>query len=164
MFKIIPLKLNKKLASVPCLVDKADYQELVKYHWELGLNGYVYRAISKRETGGKRVIILMHRQLLNLVPGDGKFVDHKNLNRIDNRRSNIRVCTKSENQRNVGISSRNTSGIKNVYWKVDRKRWVASVRRNSKVFFLGNFKSLNEAKKAVHRMSRHLDGEFLNLG
>ena len=73
------------------LVDAADYEALSAYQWHLCSGGY-----AARSEKGKR--ILMHRQIMD--PPKGMVVDHIDGHRANNLRSNLRVCTRAENQRN----------------------------------------------------------------
>ena len=100
------------------IVDDADYAELSQYSWHHSAQGYAARRSGK--------IILMHRQILNSQPG--QHTDHINRNRLDNRRSNLRICTLAQNNRNQkptggsskykGVSIHNPSkGRKAIYWR-----------------------------------------------
>ena len=72
------------------LVDDATYPELVKYKWHLTSQGY---AAATMAINGRRQIITMHRLLVGAQPG--QIVDHKNGDRVDNRRANLRLATPS---------------------------------------------------------------------
>ena len=92
-----------------------------------------------REHGGASKNILMHRLLLN-APSTLE-VDHINMNRLDNRRKNLRLATHSDNQHNRKKYKVNTSGYKGVYFYKDRKKWSAKIRIKGKLFNLGFFDS-----------------------
>ncbi len=79
------------------LVDDADYAELVKYRWHASKSSDVGRFYAARfeKTNGKKHKIYMHRFLTDCPAGSE--VDHRNNNSLDNRRSNFKVCSKSEN-------------------------------------------------------------------
>ena len=96
------------------IVDDADYQYLSKYNWSYD-DGYASRGIRMN---GKRKIILMHRFLMGLYFGDKRVVDHINHNTLDNRRENLRICTKAENRRNSRKSKNNTSSFKGVFKEI----------------------------------------------
>src|SRR4051812_29968884 len=76
------------------LVDAADYVDLCKYNWYV-TDGYAVRSVW---TDGRVVHVKMHRQILNAQ--DGQEVDHANGNGLDNRRSNIRIATHTQNSQN----------------------------------------------------------------
>lgn len=89
-------------------------------------------------------------------------IDHVNRIRADNRWSNLRKVTKSENQRNAGQRANNTSGVHGVNWKPKRTmtdpnagRWVARIWNGPRHVYLGAFKTLHEAsiaRKAAERV------------
>ncbi|NTG86184.1 HNH endonuclease [Agrobacterium rhizogenes] len=104
-----------------------------------------------------------HRIIWLMVTGDWvKYpefeIDHINGDPSDNRISNLRKVTKSENQRNAGKRITNTSGIHGVNWKArgdDDGRWVARIWNGPKHVYLGQFKTLHEARiarKAAERV------------
>lgn len=124
------------------LVDEDDYVELVKYSWYCASNGYVIRTEHyKNPKTGKRTTrtIYMHRQITK-CPND-KDVDHKNHDRKDNRKSNLRICTKSENQRN--------NRAKGYYFDKKHRNFVVTVKEEGK-YRKRCFKTEEEAKKAVN--------------
>lgn len=65
--------------------------------------------------GGKAHAVMMHDAIYGPVP-DGKMVDHRSKDSLDNRRSNLRDATKGENMWNSGKRRNNTSGYKGVTW------------------------------------------------
>lgn len=80
-------------------------------------------------------------------------LDHINRNKTDNRICNLRIVTTSENQKNTGLRKDNKSGSKGVCWHKGIQRWVANMRKNGKVIFLGSFKEKNEATRAYQKAS-----------
>lgn len=77
--------------------------------------------------------IKVHRLILRGV----ELVDHINQNKLDNRVSNLREATRSENALNAKLFSSNTHGIKGVYWDAQKKRWSASIQVAGKKYLLG---------------------------
>src|SRR6266566_1493572 len=77
------------------LVDDKDYAWLSKWKWHCTEHGYARRCGYPEKSP-----ISMHREILGLQKGDRKIVDHKNGNKLDNRRSNLRLCTFAQNIRN----------------------------------------------------------------
>ncbi len=100
----------------------------------------------------------MHRLILNAP--DGIQVDHVNRNRLDNRRSNLRIATDLQNHFNTVKRSHNTTGYKGVsrYHKLDR--WYARIALHGKVYYLGIHNSPEEAARAYDAKARELFGEF----
>jgi hypothetical protein len=77
-----------------------------------------------------------------------EFIDHKDRIRNNNKILNLRKSTKKENAHNIGISSKNTSGIQGVRYHKTRKKWLATININKKQTHLGLFKTIEEAAKA----------------
>jgi hypothetical protein len=93
---------------------------------------------------------------------DGMFTDHINHDTLDNRRSNLRICTALQNQWNRKLSRTNTTGRVGIYWEEDRQKWRATITRNYKAYRLGRFDSMEEAAEAYDAKARELRGEFYN--
>ena len=75
-------------------------------------------------------------------------VDHKNRDRADNRKHNLRLATRSENNQNAGMSSRNSSGRKGVCWDKSRQLWTVHISVNHKQIHLGRHADLDVAAAA----------------
>ena len=75
-------------------------------------------------------------------------IDHINQDRADNRITNLRVVTKSQNQHNRKRSLNNTSGKTGVCWFPPKQKWRAYIKRDGKPHHLGWFKSLDDAVAA----------------
>ncbi len=87
-------------------------------------------------------------------------VDHVNQNKLDNRFSNLRLATASDNRCNVGLKSNNKSGVKGVSWERGCNKWRAQICLNRQMKYLGLFLSIEEAKKAYADAAVSLHGEF----
>lgn len=123
-------------------VDDEDYSLLSKYSWRLHNRGY---AITN--SGKKR--LLMHRIVLKAKKG--QEIDHINRNKLDNRKSNLRFCTRSENMLNRGFwgKTKSLSGIAGVHWNKSTEKWQARVQINGIRYNLGMFQDKNKAAQAV---------------
>ena len=91
------------------VVDDEDYEKLQQLSWyaDTGASGLVYAARGLPRNGSRRRDkIRMHRQILSLARGDSAHVDHKDGDGLNNRRSNLRKCTPSQNLRNHGEFAR----------------------------------------------------------
>lgn len=110
----------------------------------------------------------MHAVIMNTV-GTEKLVDHKDHNGLNNQKSNLRVCTKSENMANRYSVKGSSSSFLGVSMYVDKRnikkniKWVANIRKNNKTTFLGYFQSEIEAAKAYNKKAKELHGEFARL-
>ena len=108
----------------------------------------------------KRIGIVMHRLLLKC---EGKIIDHISGDGLDNRRSNIRCCTKSENPINRRININNNSGYKGVSWFKVVKKWRAQIQYKKIVYHLGTYDKRIDAAKAYNKAAIKFHGEFAKL-
>lgn len=121
----IPLRNHAGEVVAEVLVDDADAEELGRYRWRLQSQGYAIRyAGTSRE---QNHVLLMHRQLLGLERGDTTEVDHRNRNRLDNRRANLRSASRAEQCQNQPSRRGSTSGFRGVSWDRSRQCWRATV-------------------------------------
>ena len=109
----------------------------------------------------KRATLQIHR-LITEAP-KGMHVDHINGNPLDNRKSNLRICTHAENQRNRGANKNNTSGYKGVSWHKRNKKWACQIKHNYKKIHVGNYATPEEAARAYDAKAKEFQGEFAYL-
>lgn len=153
---MIALLLTEKVSAT---VDNCDRELVGKFKWTLTPEGYVCR--SMKVATNKRKNILLHRVLLNAPKG--KHVDHIDGDKLNNRRSNLRLCNSSQNQANRKISKNNTSGYKGVTWRKDRQLWAAMIMLNRKNIYLGLFTNKKEAALAYNNAAKIHYKEFALL-
>jgi len=104
----------------------------------------------------------LHRLIMNSRPD--QEVDHKNMNKTDNRRCNLRFCTRQENICNVGKRKGNyTSNYKGVYWHKLMNKWRAQIQTNGIGTRLGYFDDEIDAARAYNNAAKELHGEFARL-
>lgn len=139
------------------LIDAEDADWLSHYTWTIKSGNYVccpkYGIVN-----GKRRIPTIHRLILNAP--SGVLVDHKNGDSLDNRRTNLRLATCSDNQHNRRRNKNNTSGYKGVSWYRPTGRWTANIKANGRQKHLGLYDSPAEAHAAYCRAARELHQEF----
>lgn len=152
--KKIPLRNKIGEIVAYTLVDNKEFILVNKWKWHLTDSGYVSRNYWIKNVCFK---ISLHRFLLS--PPKGKEVDHKNNNRLDNQRKNLRICTRFENQRNYKKQKNNTSGFKGVTWHKKMKKWVAQIQSK----FIKAFDSKEEAALAYDKRAKKLFGKFAKL-
>jgi hypothetical protein len=140
------------------ILSACDVERVMAHNWYVcdkrGKNPYFRYEIYKPQL--KR--ISLHRFITNCPAG--MQVDHINLNTLDNRRENLRICTHKENSRNYPKPKNNTSGYKGVCWFKYKKRWKATIHVNKKTIHLGFFDTPEEAYKAYCEASKKYHGEF----
>jgi HNH endonuclease len=88
------------------------------------------------------------------------FIDHINHNKLDNRITNLRECTNAQNQMNRGMSSKNTSGYKNVVFRAYCNSWQVVISINGVRISLGYFKTAEEANEVRIMMELKNHKEF----
>ena len=138
----------------PFYFDIEDYDKIKEYKWHISLDGYVISGTSKNN----QKEIRMHRLIMDCPKG--KVVDHIDHCKSNNCKSNLRICSHSENGKNRSISKNNTSGITGVTWKKRDKRWEAQITVDNKIIHLGYFKTIEEAAKARKEAEIKYFGEF----
>jgi hypothetical protein len=145
--------------GIVTIVDDDDYQYLNQFKWYLLKSHSNYYAIRTKRPENK--LIQLHRIVIKAKQGE--IVDHINGNKLDNRKCNLRICTKSQNCQNRKISKLNKSGFNGVSWNVNNRKWVAQIAFNNKKMHLGFFNDLTEAAKSFNAAALKYHGEFANL-
>lgn len=159
--KKIPLTKGKF-----ALVDNEDYERLTAMKkWHFNSNGYAAKSKNYIKENGKRSCkeLVMHRVIMGLSSGDGFEVDHINGDKLDNRKSNLRVCSSAENSRNKGLRKDNTSSYKGVHFHRPAGKFWARIVCEKKRISLGCFDDPKEAAKAYNEAALKYYGEFAKL-
>lgn len=149
--KTIPLTQGKV-----ALVDDEDFEELSKYNWH-NAGRYAVRHTSRKSPGGRKTVF-MHRQIMNAP--SGKQVDHKNGNRYDNRKSNLRFSTQLQNCWNACTRKDNKTGYKGVHYRPKSKDFVVYISVNKKRIHLKTYRNIDDAIKARKEAELKYHGEF----
>jgi AP2 domain/HNH endonuclease len=143
-------------------VDDDDYERISKHKWYYK-GGYAVR--SSREDGTLRTIF-MHREIMHTP--DGMVTDHINGDGLLNRKRNLRVCTHNQNIMNskkvTSFGGENTSSIfRGVSWNKQNKRWVAYIKIDNRLIYLGVYKNEIKAAESYNKAARKYHGEFSSL-
>lgn len=125
------------------IVDDADFEIVNQFTWYYNkTSGYAQRASFK---DGKRKTEYLHQVIAQ--KNDSKFdVDHINRNKLDNRRENLRIVSRSTNQYNSVTYKTNTSGVRGVSLIKSTGKWRAAITKDYKAFNLGHF----DTKELAH--------------
>lgn len=146
------------------IVDDADFELVCGFTWlavkSRGSHTF-YAACWIYDEEGKRHFQLMHRTIMSASAT--QQVDHADGNGLNNQRGNLRFCTNAENQYNRRLPSNNTSGYKGVSFHKLSGLWRVSITHESKRFYLGYFKVLEDAAQAYDKAALQLHGEFAKL-
>jgi hypothetical protein len=145
------------------LVSDCDHAYLTRWSWGYmrtrGNGGYARRTTPDRH--GRQ--LLMHEVVARRIGLRGPQVDHRNGDKLDNRRRNLRAATTSQNKANEGIRRNNTSGFKGVYWSAWADKWMAKIKVNYKDIYLGYYRRKVDAARAYNQAARRHLGEYAQL-
>ena len=144
------------------IVDADDYERLSEHKWYAAKTkgGRFYAARNVVRSAGRRMV-LMHREIMN--PPPGMVCDHKNHNTLDNRKSNLRICTPAQNAYNQLPKANGTSRYKGVHWRKDHQKWQASIFHDGRRIHIGYYDYEADAAIAYDDMAIDLFGEFACL-
>jgi hypothetical protein len=148
----VPLTQNKV-----AFVDEEDYELVSQYKWNTNKGRNTFYAAT-----GLQLHRLVMENTLGRKLGSEELVDHINGNGLDNRRENLRVCSRTQNIRNrTGKSG--SSKYKGVSWHTPTEKWLARIQVNKHQIHLGCF--VNEATAAIaYDIAAHqYFGEFAKL-
>lgn len=121
------------------IINTDQLEKVKQYKWYLNGSGYAETNLDDNKK------LTLHRFLMNAP--DDMYVDHKNRRRLDCRLQNLRLCTKTENNRNVSIKKHSKSQIRGVY-QDNYNKWIAYININHKKIHLGYFENVEDAIKA----------------
>jgi hypothetical protein len=149
------------------LVDDGDYDALVRIgRWCYSNSGYTVHYVTNEQ--GKQKTLYMHRVIMARILASpipfGLQVDHVSggalgvIARLDNRRENLRLATRSQNQANKGRQSNNSSTFKGVSF--NHGKWEARIRHNGRRIHLGRFEDARNAALMYDAASRRLYQDF----
>ena len=119
-------------------------------------NGYIDIGFNCINYGAHRMIWIWHNGSIpkNMV------IDHINGIVDDNKISNLQLCGLSDNNRKRSISINNTSGVTGVCWHESRNAWVASMKVNSQLIYIGSSKDKQEAIDMRLKAEKEAFGDF----
>jgi hypothetical protein len=146
--KTIPLTQGKF-----AIVDDDDYIRVIESSWCISTTGYPKATIKQSQ-------VLLHRFIMN--PPSNVAIDHKNNNKLDNRKCNLRFCTQKQNVHNQG-KTRGVSKYKGVTWDKSRSKWKSQIACDYEHYNIGRFDKEIDAAKAYDIKAKEMFGEFAYL-
>jgi hypothetical protein len=134
----VPLANGRGVA----LVDAEDAERVLRHRWCLHPQGYAQARI-----GGK--LVLMHRFVMDAGPFIGLDVEHEDRDKLNNRRGNLRMATRSQNNQNRSAEGRGSSSHRGVSFCRQTRRWRATHRLDGRYVHIGRFDTEQEAAAAA---------------
>ena len=153
--RLVPLSQGKFAT-----VDPEDYEWLSQWKWSLRKAPYTSYAVRGTKINGKWTTIIMHRLIMNAQKG--QEIDHINHNGLDNRKCNLRFCTRSQNIMNTR-PKRGTSKYKGVSWCKMTQNWLSCIMMDGEYINLGYYDDEIDAAKTYDDKAKELFGEFACL-
>jgi len=134
--------------------DLEDYEKIKPHCWHVGGRG---RLVARNSAGGTE--IKFHRLVMDF-PDHPLEIDHIDRNQLNNRKENLRICSRKENGRNIGISKNNTSGVTGVHHRKDTGRYAPKIEVEGVAIRLGNYLDIDDAIRARLQAEKKYFGEF----
>ena len=139
--------------GLTALIDDEDFEQISKHLWHVGTHGYAIRTVKEH---GKTRKVYMHRYIARAL--EGEEVDHADCNKLNNCRSNLRICQHTSNLANRKTNRNNKLGVKGVIFRANR--FEAKFFHQRELVFSKRFKTLEEAKAAYDEQHKIHHGEF----
>lgn len=154
------MKIIRAIAGESVMVDDEDFAEFGHLKWRVNRFGYVSR-IWRERVNGRRVghYVSLHRQVMK--DPKGLHVDHKDGDKLNCQKSNLRACNNSLNQANRHIIT-GKSSFRGVCWNKQVKKWQAQIKVEGKTIYLGLFAVELDAAEAYAKAAKQHFGEFAN--
>ena len=165
--KIQLWKNRNELSDKYVIIDKEDYDKVIeairyksgkpgKWYYHGSIDGYEYAVGGNRDKSIHRVV---------MDAPEGMDVDHINGDRLNNTKSNLRVCTRSQNSQNKKLRTDSASGYKGVYkhkgnLKKPFQAYIGDPNKVSRSLKLGYYATAEEAARVYDRKALELHGEF----
>jgi hypothetical protein len=139
------------------IVDAEDYDRIMQSSWCAWWSGNAWYAQARRN----QKIIYMHREVLQV--SDDTQVDHRRRkDTLDNRKSNLRLATVSEQMCNTSLRKDNVSGFRGICWYKSKGMWLAFINKEGKRYSHW-FKEKDDAINWRTQAAIDLHGEFASL-
>lgn len=148
---VLKLRRYKNQPPIEVIIDESDYDRVSQHKWWIMPLGYINTRIA-----GKYVYL--HRFIAQTPKG--MVTDHINGDKLDNRKSNLRICSTRENVINSKLSKNNRTGFRGTSFRKDRNKYSAYIMVNRKKISLGTYEYLEDAVNARVAGERKYFGIF----
>jgi hypothetical protein len=148
------LIIKSKGKEFVCLFDFEDQELISRFNWSLHSKGYAVTNFRGKQ-------ILMHRLILGIIDNSKIEGDHKNHNKLDNQRVNLRICIRSENRKISRKLKEGSSKFKGVY--KNGKFYHSQIMQGQRVTNLGRYRSEVTAGKVYDNAAKETFKEFAFL-
>jgi len=157
--------LDKPKEDYSVQVDDEDYDYLNKFNWQYNKSKRGKQCVYAQRHGylnGKQTTFRMHREIMGIT--DPKVhVDHIDHNTLNNQKSNLRLCTHTQNCQNTSARKGAASKYRGVTFRKNANKWVVMIIANKKKYWVGTFINEEDAAKAYDSKAKELYGQFANL-
>lgn len=145
-------------------------QETGEFTWKSGRK--VAGKIAGSVTNFGYIVIVLdrahipaHRLVWLITYGEwpSADIDHIDMDKSNNRISNLRAANRDQNMANTTLRSSNTSGLKGVFWHKRAQKWMSQIRINDKAKYLGLFSDAEQAAEAYRNAAIAAWGEFARV-
>lgn len=143
-YAIVDLYDSKNNLNGFAYIDLEDVDLIKEYKWRKDTQGYVATSVIGEDNKPHR--LSMHRLLLQ--PKSHELIDHRNFDKSDNRKSNLRIVNKSQNEMHKLTRKNNSCGYRGIYKDKDRDKWIVELTIDGKKVIRERFNTLEEAIKA----------------
>ena len=141
------------------LVDDENFEYLNQWNWHITKRKYSVYAIRRLKSIKKsKEVIYMHRLIMG-TPKD-REVDHIDHNGLNCQRSNMRNCTRGQNQSNRRYN--NKTGFRGVHIG-SKNSFTAKLEHDGNTYYLGSFKTISDAARAYDKKAVEIFGEYATL-
>jgi len=151
--------------KVYCQIDYEDYDIIKNILWRIDIHNYVV-AEETSSVGKRGKKIYLHRYIMEKYGHnlENLEIDHINNIRYDNRKINLRTCTKPQNCYNRKMNKDGcTSKYKGVSYRKDRNKWITQLTKNGKNQFIGRFDNEIDAAKFYNEKCKEVFGDLAKL-
>ena len=139
------------LKGEPFYVDLEDFDKVKDVCWYKNKRGYIRGSYNKK-------IVSLHRLIMDAHPNIS--IDHKDHDKSNNRKSNLREATTNQNGMNRQLAVSNKTGVTGFFWYTKLAKWRATIQINNHQIFLGDYDNFDDAVKARKEAEEKYFGEW----